>query len=128
MINGEIPTAKKVLVVDDDVEIAQMMETVLKSRDYYVVVVHDGLRAVEKTNTEHIDLILLDVHLPLFSGLWFCNAFKNKPNTKNIPVIIISGFLDEETAKKAYEVGAAAALRKPFNSQELLEVVERHLR
>ena len=120
--------AKKVLVVDDDVEITRMMETVLKSRDYNVIVVHDGLQAVEKTNTEQIDLILLDVRLPLFSGLWFCNAFKNKPNTKNIPVIIISGLLDEETAKRAYEAGAAEAIRKPFSSEDLLEVVERHLR
>ena len=117
---------KTVLVVDDDPGITQLIEEILTIHHYHVLVVHDGLEAIEQTNQHHVDLILMDIRMPYFSGFWFCEAFKHKKNTKNIPIVIVSGYLDEENDQKARLVGAAGTVRKPFTNQELLHVVEKN--
>ena len=116
---------KKILIIDDDVETAMMMREILGARDYEVILAHDGIRAIEKSNREKVDLILLDIRMPFFSGFWFCDAFKQKPETKDIPVVIVSALNNPEDIEKAYRLGAAAYLTKPFKSQELLNVVEK---
>lgn len=117
--------AKKILIIDDDVEMATMMGEILGSRNFEVILAHDGIRAIEKSNKEKIDLILLDIRMPFFSGFWFCDAFKQKPETKDIPVVIVSALNKPEDIEKAYRLGAAAYLTKPFKSHELVNVVEK---
>ena len=116
---------KKILVVDDDVEFTMMIEGILKDHDYEVVLAHNGLLAVEKSNQEAIDLILLDIRMPFFSGFWFCDAFKHRPKTKNIPVVIISALTADEDVQKAYQMGACGYIKKPFQIPELLQAVEK---
>ncbi len=118
---------KTVLVVDDDLLMTQLIEEILTIHHYRVLVVHDGLEAIQQTNQHHVDLILMDLRMPYFSGLWFCDAFKRRKNTKNIPIVIISGLLDEENTQKARLVGAAATMKKPFTTEEILEVVEKNV-
>ncbi len=120
-----VPVAKKILIIDDDVEMATMMGEILGSRNFEVILAHDGIRAIEKSNKEKIDLILLDIRMPFFSGFWFCDAFKQKPETKDIPVVIVSALNKPEDIEKAYRLGAAAYLTKPFKSHELVNVVEK---
>ncbi len=120
-------TAKKILVVDDDRDTLEIIEKMLSSKDYEVLTVEDGPHAMEVTNKQHLDLILLDYRMPLFSGLWYCNALKHKPNTRNIPIVLVSSGLDEETIQRAKDVGAVDYLKKPFGSQELLQVVEKNI-
>lgn len=117
---------KTVLVVDDDPDARELIQEILSERHYHVLTAHDGLEAVEWTNHGHIDLILMDIRMPLFSGIWFCGMFKKKKNTYNIPIVIVSGLLDEENAEKARLAGACACVKKPFSCQELLEVVEKN--
>lgn len=118
---------KTILVVDDDVEMAQIMEEILRKCGYDVVLAHDGLQAIEKSKNNGVDLILLDVRMPFFSGFWFCDAFKQRETTKNIPIVMVSGTLDEENIRKAHDLGASACLRKPFKPAELVHLVERNL-
>ena len=116
---------KKILIIDDDVDMANMMGEILSTRDFEVVLAHDGIRAIEKSNKEKVDLILLDIRMPFFSGFWFCDAFKQKPETKDIPVVIVSALSTQEDIDKAYRLGAAGYLTKPFKATELLGVVEK---
>ena len=116
---------KKILIIDDDIEMAEIMGEMLKKRNHEVILAHDGLRAIEKSNQEKIDLILLDIRMPFFSGFWFCDAFKQRPQTKNIPVVVVSALTEREDIEKAYSVGASAYLKKPFQAKELLEVVDK---
>lgn len=118
---------KSILVIDDDPEVTMIIQEILKTKSYDVVIAHDGLRAMEKTNEKKIDLILMDLRLPIFSGFWFCDAFRRKPETKNIPIIVISALTSPEDMQKAYKVGASSFLKKPFRSDELLEVVSKTL-
>lgn len=118
-------TRKKILVIDDDEEMGVVMRDILEKHAYEVLYAPDGLRAIEKSNNEKVDLILLDIRLPFFSGFWFFNAFRERPQTKNIPVIVVSAFSREEDIQKAREMGASAYLKKPFKPKELLDVVEK---
>ena len=117
---------KTVLVVDDDPQIAELITEILSGHHYRVLVVRDGLEAIEQTNQHHVNIILMDIRMPYFSGFWFCDAFKRKKNTKNIPIVIISGLLDEENDRRARLAGAADTVKKPFTNDQLLRVVEKN--
>ena len=119
-------TEKTVLVVDDDPEVAELIEEILTIHHYHVLVVHDGLEAIEQTNRHHIDLILMDIRMPYFSGFWFCDAFRHKKNTKNIPIVMVSALMDDDNAQKARLVGASDTVKKPFTSEELLQIIEKN--
>ncbi len=121
--------AKRILIVDDDIEMTHLMRDILQREEdaYEMVLAHDGIQAIEKSKNEKVDLILLDIRMPFFSGYWFCDAFKQRPETKNIPIVIVSALLDEEGIRKAYDAGAAACLKKPFQPPELAELVRHTL-
>ena len=114
---------KRILIVDDDVEMSLTMSEILQDRHFDVLLAHDGIQAIEKSRQEKVDLILLDVRMPFFSGFWFCDAFKQRSETKDIPVVIVSALPVEENAQKALDVGAFAYLKKPFLPKELLEMI-----
>lgn len=118
---------KQILIIDDDTEAAKMMTDMLTSENYRVSHVQDGLKGVDHANHHHVDLILMDIAMPIMSGIWFCDAFKKKPQTRNIPVVMVSGLGDEDIVQKAYSVGAVAYLKKPFKATELLELVKKNL-
>ncbi len=117
---------KKILVVDDDKDTLEIIEEMLKPYGYEVITAEDGPHAIEKTNQHHLDLILLDNRMPFFSGIWYCDFLKRKANTKNIPVILVSSGLDEDTIGKARQMGASDFLKKPFQTTELLQIVQKH--
>lgn len=117
---------KTILVVDDDTATRELIHEILDPR-YRVILAQDGLEAFEQVHKSRIDLILMDVRMPVFSGYWFCNAFKRKKNTKNIPIVIVSGLLDEDETERARRAGACAAVKKPFSPEQLLETVEKNL-
>ena len=115
---------KKILIVDDDIEMTDLMSEILKQEDYEVILAHDGVQAIEKSKNEKLGLILLDIRMPFFSGYWFCDAFKQRPETRDIPVVIVSALLDDAGIRKAYDAGASAHLKKPFQPEELVSIVK----
>lgn len=115
---------KKVLIVDDDEEMCMVLKDILSYNHYSVELAHDGLQAFQKTHDEKFDLILLDVCMPVFSGFWFCDAFKNKPETQNIPVVMMSGLPKEGNANQAIQLGAAAYVKKPVDADRLLAILK----
>ncbi len=119
--------SKKILVIDDDPEMTRIVSEILSPHHYEVIVAHDGVSAIEKSNQERVDLILLDIRMPLLSGFWFAEAFRQKPQTKGIPVIVMSALAGEEEVQKAYQLGVRAYLKKPFNSATLLDVIQKAL-
>lgn len=118
---------KHILIVDDDPELAEMMKDILSARGYIVTLAENGLAAIEASKLHRIDLILMDVRMPFLSGTWYCNAFKEKMQTRNIPIVMVSGLTVPEEIEKAYKAGACDYLKKPFRSEDLLRTVEKHL-
>ncbi len=115
---------KKVLVVDDSRLIHKMFEVML--RDFELVHAADGLEGLQRLG-EHadIDLILLDINMSNMNGLEFLEKVKQDAALAKIPVIIVSTEGKEEDTIRGLEAGAAAYIKKPFRSEEILVIIER---
>ena len=119
----------KVLVVDDDVQNAELLEAYLTSMaDYEVIVAHDGLEALERVEAESPDLILLDIMMPGLDGYQVCARLKGDQSTQFIPIVMVTALHGTEERIKALEVGADDFLSKPFNIYELLARVKSLMR
>lgn len=116
--------SKKVLVVDDDKDMTELVKELLTEHDYEVLTAANGLEAIERSKDKRLDVILMDIRMPYFSGFWFCDVFKKKPETKDVPIVFVSALSDEEDMKKARSLGARAYLKKPFRQEQLLKIVE----
>jgi len=111
---------KRILIVDDEREICQMVKDLLEENAYAATVAHNTEEASDKLRDAPPDLILLDVRLPTIGGLEFCRQLKNDPRTRAIPVIMLT-VQDTETDKViGLEVGADDYITKPFGQKELL--------
>ena len=118
---------RKILVVDDEVVIRELLTTVLERADYDVILAEDGLSAVEKATSEKPDLVITDGLLPKLHGFLACKAIKALiPAPK---VILLTGIYTKLTYKwevKA-QYGADDLLTKPTRPADLLACVEKHL-
>jgi DNA-binding response OmpR family regulator len=116
--------AKKILVVDDDEGITEVIQLVLESEGHHVITSIDG-NFLALTEQQMLDLILLDVLLPGKSGQEICQRLKSDPDTAHIPVIMLSAHTD--TGDLARKSGADDFLEKPFDVEHLIAMVEKHL-
>ncbi len=103
---------KRVLLVEDDIFIAEIYALSLQKTGFKVIVAEDGEKGVQMAKENHPDLILLDLLLPKLSGLEVLKILKNDPELKDIPVVIITNFSDSESTKKSFEMGALDYLVK----------------
>jgi two-component system chemotaxis response regulator CheY len=115
---------RKVLVVDDSKLMHKMYEVML--RQYPLVYASDGRQALDRLQ-EHpdIDLVLLDINMPNMNGLEFLAELRSDDARADLPVIIISTEGREEDTARGLEAGATAYIKKPFHSEEILEVISR---
>jgi CheY-like chemotaxis protein len=115
---------RKVLVVDDSKLMHKMYEVML--RRYPLVYALDGREALERLR-EHpdIDLVLLDINMPNMNGLDFLAAMRADEAHSTVAVVIISTAGRDEDATRGLQAGAVAYIRKPFQSQEILDVISR---
>jgi two-component system, chemotaxis family, chemotaxis protein CheY len=115
---------RKVLVVDDSKLMHKMYEVML--RQYPLVYASDGRQALDRLQ-EHpdIDLVLLDINMPNMNGLEFLAELRSDAARADLQVIIISTEGREEDTARGIEAGATAYIKKPFHSEEILEVISR---
>jgi DNA-binding response OmpR family regulator len=111
---------RKVLVVDDDPGMREVLESILVLENTLVYTAVDGKDAVQKTLALKPDLILLDINMPKLNGLTFCKAIRAGKETRNIPVIIITSLTAAGRLEECMEAGADDFLGKPFAMEELL--------
>jgi DNA-binding response OmpR family regulator len=115
----------KILVVDDDKEIATAIEKLLCYEDYEVLKAYNGLEALDTLVANRIDLILLDIMMPKLDGLSTVMKIREK---KNIPIILLSAKTEESDKVLGLSMGADDYVTKPFNPQELVARVKSQLR
>lgn len=118
----------RILVVDDNQENAYLMQELLGTRGYDVVVAHHAREAEFQMEADPPDLVLLDVIMPGKSGYDLCREWKSNPATRLIPVIMITGLTDREDRIYGIEVGADDFLSKPIFPEELFARVKSLLR
>jgi DNA-binding response OmpR family regulator len=116
-----------VLVVDDDPGVRKPLARLLKMEGYGVVCAENAVMAMASALGNRPDLILLDVAIPPMDGLTFLFLLREKPDGKDVPVIVISGQEDEGTMRRARELGVVEYLVKSkYNTAELLGLVRKY--
>jgi DNA-binding response OmpR family regulator len=113
---------KTIAIIDDDVHIGNMIEEVLKTKNYTVLRAYSGTEALYLLENNHPDLVLLDLMLPGLSGE------EVLPQIKDIPVIVISAKVDVDSKVNLLMSGAADYLTKPFDTKEIVARIKAVLR
>ena len=117
---------KKILVVDDETIICMILENFL-SKSYDLITVNDGLGALKWLENNIPDLIISDIQMPNMDGFEFLKKLRQRGFTKHTPVIMLSGRSESMERIKCYQHGAQDYLTKPFNPEELDELVKKNL-
>ena len=118
---------KKILVVDDEPQIVQVIQISLEYCGYEVITAFSGNQAISKARSEKPDLVLLDVKMPVESGIGVFEILRSISNTSLIPVIFITASANEEVKEKVLGMGAQDFIYKPFNKNDLLAKVKNAL-
>ncbi len=114
----------RILVVDDEAHIRELLRQSLTEVGYQVIQAVDGVDALRQARETHPDLIILDLMLPGISGFDVISALRNDPDIATIPVMILSVLTDRE---KGFRLGADAYSTKPINMDEIMSTIERLL-
>ena len=112
-------TKKKVLIVDDEPNVRRLLHSIL-NKNFAVFEAEDGQQAVDMTNAQQPDVILMDMMMPKMDGLTACLMMKKNPDTKKIPVIMVTAIGFELNIKLSQQMGASGYVTKPFSPQDLL--------
>jgi phosphate regulon transcriptional regulator PhoB len=110
----------RVLVVEDERDVADLIRYNLTKEGYDVVVAPTGSDALKQAREVHPDLVLLDIMVPQLNGWEVCRRLKQDVETKNIPVIMVTGRVEEGDKVLGFEMGADDYVTKPFSPRELL--------
>lgn len=125
-----LPTKKteepiKILVVDDDSSVRDVITTALREKRYYLVKeASSGVEACVKLGSDCPNILILDIQIPDMDGVEICRLIKAKPELSGIKVIVITGFPDSTKAKEIVDMGFKNILPKPFRLTDLLGSVE----
>lgn len=111
------------LIADDEDNIAQLLERILKDKGYNIFIANDGEEAFEIVKINHIDIVISDIRMPKIDGISLLKKIKEFDSF--IEVLIMTAFADLETAIEAIKMGARDYIRKPFDIEEVLEAVDK---
>jgi DNA-binding response OmpR family regulator len=116
----------KILVIDDEPNICMLLENFL-SKKYDVICQDDGIEALRWLESNLPDLIICDIQMPNMDGYIFLEKLRQSGYTKHTPVIMLSGVESSKERIRCYRLGAQDFLAKPFNPEELEEIIKKNL-
>ncbi len=119
--------SKKIVVAEDEPQIARLIEFKLKKEGYSVTSKENGEEALQAIKEDKPDLILLDIMMPVMGGYEVLRRLKEDENLKNVPVIMLTARAQEKDVVKGIGMGAEDYITKPFHPAELLARVKRIL-
>jgi len=120
--------SKTVLVADDSSIVQNLSRKILQQQDYQIVSAKDGKEVMEKFKTEDIDLILMDINIPIKDGMDCTKEIRSMEDKKkaSVPIIAISGNLKNYTLEDFKNAGINEFLQKPLNFDELVSLVYKY--
>ena len=116
---------KKILVVDDEQDMATALKVRLKANGYNVVFASDSVEAFTVAKEENPDLIILDILIPGGGGFVVAERLKQSAATHRIPIIFLTGIQGGQ--ERAYKLGASGYLMKPYQPEELMDTIHNAL-
>lgn len=126
--NETVAERSRILVVDDNAQNLELLVEYLDGLGCEVVTATDGIEALEKVQTQPPDLILLDVMMPRMSGFECCRKLRSNPETRDIPVIMVTALNELGDIERGVESGTDDFVTKPVNRLELVTRVRSLLR
>ena len=118
---------KKILVVDDEINILKTLADLLGSNGYEVVTAMDGKAGIEMARKAKPDLVLLDIMMPKVSGIELLKKVKNETKQAHIPIIVLSAKSNIETIEEAMKNYADKYMTKPYEPEDLLDSIRKAL-
>ena len=119
---------KKILVVDDNPEMVQLLSLRLIDNNYKVLNAYNGKEALDIAKRENPDLIILDIIMPELDGAKTASLLKENPKTKDIPIIFLTGLFTKEDEKKGSIRGNMYVVAKPYDGNQLLKAIKKNIR
>jgi len=114
----------KIIVIEDDKDINELIVYNLKKEGFFVDQLYDGLKAREKLSSEHFDIVILDIMLPGIDGFDICKEFNDNKDYSKTFFIIVSAKSNSQDKLYAHILGADFYFTKPFNVAELINTVK----
>jgi phosphate regulon transcriptional regulator PhoB len=128
MLKYKMETLKRIIVIDDEADIRELVTYNLKKEGFSVDTSPDGETGLSKIRKHLYDLVILDLMLPGIQGLELCKILRNDPKTSNIPIIMLTAKGEEVDKILGLEMGADDYITKPFSPRELIARVKAVLR
>ncbi len=119
--------SKKILIVDDEVDLVETVRFPLEMEGYHVLISYNGEDALNQARKENPDLILLDLMLPKLDGYKVCRLLKFDDRYKHIPILMLTAKTQERDQALGMETGANEYITKPFEMEDLLKKVKAYL-
>ncbi len=116
--------AKRILIVDDEVQLVEMVKMRLEAAGYEVISAYDGQDGFDKAKKNKPDLIILDLMLPKMDGYKICGLLKNDARYSKIPIIMFTARVQEEDVRLGKDLGAEEYVTKPFDPKILLAKIK----
>lgn len=119
------PKAFRILLVEDEPVIRELVKNMLSDGAVTVECAGNGVEGLKLARTQPFDLILLDVVLPQMDGITVCRMIKGDPNTSRVPLYMLTAKAKKTDVETATRAGADGYIQKPFRGAELMDLVER---
>ncbi|MBU1600110.1 response regulator [bacterium] len=119
---------KKILIVDDDHDIVDILKALLETEGYDIIEAYDGKEGIDKAYQHMPHLILLDIMMPVMDGWQVCQRLKACKKTSNIPIAIITAKAEQEDRNRAKKEGADDYITKPFRPEDLILRIQKNLK
>lgn len=118
---------KKVLIVDDEVDVVEVVTVLLEHEGYQIMKAYDGKEALEIVDKETPDLIILDIMMPEIDGVEVCRRLRQRDELKEIPIVMFSAKLSAIDKKESFDAGADGFISKPFNARGFIAGIKTYL-
>ncbi len=119
---------KKILIIDDEEEVLSLLEKRLSWAGYLVIKADNGIEALAFAKSQNPDLIILDIMLPGMGGEEVGQRLKENPDTKHIPIIFLTCLVSKDEQKTIDSNAGHTIIAKPYDAEELLSEIKKHLK
>jgi len=121
-------TRKRILIVDDDLDLCHILQTVLDQQGYDTVLAVNGKEAVDLATSQLPDLILMDIMLPVMDGLQATRLIRENSNTHSTPILAMTARVSIEDKQNCFRSGCDDFIAKPFTVKEMTSCIEKMLK
>ncbi len=118
---------EKILIVDDEEDVVEVVEMLLKVENYTVLKAYDGEEGLKKALEETPDLVILDIMMPKMDGVEACKKMRELENMKETPIVMFSAKMSTIDKKESFDAGADGFITKPFNAKGFLSGIKTYL-